>query len=132
MSSTLNNTDVRIREAVAQDTLPQTTDTGIKCPYCSGAISADDEICPHCSTRLTSDCTFCGTPLLPGENKCPECGMPVSGVRCPECGTLNHRAFCRNCNAPLTRAAVKAVEKAKADPLFQECEVIADKLSASG
>jgi len=126
----ISNTNVRVREAVAQDTSSKIADTGVKCPYCSRAVTADDEICPHCGARLTSDCTFCGTSLLPGENECPECGMPVGGVRCPECGTLNHRAFCRSCNAPLTRAAVKAVEKAKADPLFRECDAIADKLSA--
>lgn len=135
MMPNMSNTNIRVREAVSQDTSVQNTtaqiaDTGVKCPYCGGAVAADDEICPHCGARLTSDCTFCGTPLLPGEIECPECGMPVGGVRCPECGTLNHRAFCRCCNAPLTRAAVKAVEKAKADPLFQECEMMADKLSA--
>ncbi len=128
--SNTSNTNVRVREEAAQNTSAKIADTGVKCPYCSRAVTADDEICPHCGARLTSDCTFCGAPLLPGESECPECGMSVGGVRCPECGTLNHRAFCRSCNAPLTRAAAKAVEKAKLDPLFRECEDIADKLSA--
>lgn len=125
----VSNTSFRVREATAQTASPQIADSRVKCYSCGGTVAVDDEICPHCGARLISDCTFCGAPLLPGESDCPECGMPVGGVRCPECGMLNHRPFCRSCNAPLTRAAVKAVEKAKADPLFQECETIADKVS---
>lgn len=113
------------RTAVQQKEEVQSTASGMKCPYCGRGTAADDEICPHCGARLTTDCTFCGNSLLPGESECPECGMPVGGVRCPQCGTLNHRTFCRACNAPLTRAAAKAVEKAKADPVFQECEALA-------
>ncbi len=124
------NTNVRVREAVRQRESERKTASGVKCPYCGRTVAADDEICPHCGVRLTSDCTFCGNHLLPGESECPECGMPVGGVRCQKCGTLNYRAFCRNCNAPLTRAAVKAVEKAKSDPLFQQCEAMAGKVAA--
>lgn len=125
-----HRTGVRVNEAVRQKDSQRKVVTGVKCPHCGQAAAADDEICPHCGARLTANCTFCGNHLMPGESECPECGMPVAGVRCPACGTLNHRAFCRSCNAPLTRAAVRAVEKAKADPVFQKCEQLAGEVSA--
>lgn len=125
--SAMVRTNVCVNEDTHKDRAVHHSATGVVCPYCGRGIAADDEICPHCGARLTSDCTFCGTPLLPGDDECPECGMPVSGVRCPKCGTVNHRAFCRVCNAPLTRAAVRAVEKAKSDPVFVECEAMAAK-----
>lgn len=56
--------------------------------------------------------------MAPGEAECPECGMPAAGVECPSCGALNFRSFCRQCNRPLTRAAIRAVEKARQDPVF--------------
>lgn len=118
----------RTQTAESQQERKVAATSGVACPHCGRAVAPDDEICPHCGARLTSDCTFCGNTLLPGESECPECGMPVAGIRCPQCGTLNHRTFCRQCNAPLTKAAVRAVEKAKADPLFQECERLAEKV----
>lgn len=60
---------------------------------------------------------------------CPECGMPSDGITCPDCGTLNFRSFCRKCNRPLSRAARKAVEKAKADPKVQEAVSILVKMA---
>lgn len=121
-------TNVRVLEAQQRQAVVQETDSGVACPYCGRPVAADDEVCPHCGARLTSDCSFCGTRLLPGETECPECGISTKGVRCPSCGTLNHRPFCRVCNAPLTRAAVRAVEEAKADPVFQQCEAMAEKV----
>lgn len=94
--------------------------SGLKCPYCGAEVSEDCEICPSCGKRLVSYCTFCGAPMEWSDDECPECGAPAGGVRCPSCGTLSHRAFCPKCNAPVTRAASRLVEAAKADPLFKE------------
>lgn len=125
--ATISNANVRVSEAELQEKSVQGTASGMKCPHCSGAVAPDDEVCPHCGARLVDWCTFCGTPLLPLDDECPECGMPVSGVKCPQCGTLNQRPFCSKCNQPLTRAATKAVEKAKEDPVFQQCQTLAKK-----
>ncbi len=65
---------------------------------------------------FSGKCTFCGAPMEPGEKICEECGMPADGVVCPICGALNYRTFCSRCNTPLSRAAQRAVEKAKEDP----------------
>ena len=65
---------------------------------------------------FTGRCTFCGAPMEAGETICEECGMPVDGVVCPNCGIRNYRTFCSHCNTPLTRAAQRAIEKAKEDP----------------
>lgn len=112
-----------------REEVQQGVSCGVQCPYCGRSVAADDEICPHCGARLTADCSFCGNRLFPGERECPECGMPAGGVRCPNCGSLNHRSFCRVCNTPLTRAAVRAVREAQEDPAFQQCKAMAEKLA---
>lgn len=63
----------------------------------------------------------------PGQEVCDECGMSSRGVRCPKCGTVNHRAFCSKCNMPLTMAAVRAVEKARKDPVFIKAQQLSEK-----
>lgn len=72
-------------------------------------------------------CTFCGAPMEPGETLCEECGMSADGVTCPNCGALNYRPFCSHCNTPLTRAAIRAVEKAKEDPKVQQVAQLMDR-----
>ena len=98
------------------------------CPHCGAAVEAEYEICPVCGHKLVDYCTFCGASMLPNDIDCPECGMPSEGVVCPQCGTLNFRSFCRKCNSPLSRAARKTVEKAKADPKVQDAARILAKL----
>ena len=71
-------------------------------------------------------CTFCGANMEPGETVCEECGMPVDGVVCPKCGIRNYRPFCSHCNTPLTKAAIRVVEKAKEDPKVQEAARLMD------
>ena len=97
--------------------------------HCGAAVEADYEICPVCGHKLVDYCTFCGAAMLPNDIDCPECGMPSEGVVCPQCGTLNFRSFCRKCNSPLSRAARKTVEKAKADPKVQETVRILTKMA---
>lgn len=63
----------------------------------------------------------------PGDMVCEECGMPVDGVVCPTCGTRNYRPFCSQCNTPLNRAALRAVEKAKEDPKVQQAARLMDQ-----
>lgn len=75
----------------------------------------------------TDRCTFCGATLEPGATTCEECGMPVDGVVCPQCGTRNYRTFCSCCNAPLTRAAQRAIEKAVEDPKVIEAASLMDQ-----
>ena len=75
----------------------------------------------------TGRCTFCGAHMEPGETICEECGMPVDGVICPQCGTRNYRTFCCRCNAPLTKAAQRAVEKAKNDPKVIQAAQLMDQ-----
>ena len=99
------------------------------CPYCGATVEADYEICPACGHRLVEYCTFCGANMLPTDIDCPECGMPSDGITCPDCGTLNFRSFCRKCDRPLSRAARKAVEKAKTDPKVQEAVAILAKMA---
>ena len=72
-------------------------------------------------------CTFCGAPMSPSDTLCEECGMSPEGVVCPSCGTRNFRPFCSHCNTPLTRAATRAVEKAKEDPKVQEVARLMDQ-----
>lgn len=119
------NQAVKVQEAERKQK-PRATG-GSKCPYCGASIDPSCEICPQCGSKLVSYCTFCGTDLLPGETVCPECGMPTAGVKCPVCGTINHRSFCRKCNQPLTKAAIRAVEKAKVDPVFIKCTELSQK-----
>jgi hypothetical protein len=46
--------------------------------------------------------------------------MPADGVECPACHIRNFRSFCRQCGQPLSKAARRAVEKAKEDPKVLE------------
>lgn len=52
--------------------------------------------------------------------------MPVEGVVCPQCGVRNYRPFCSNCNTPLNKAALRAIEKAKEDPKVKEVARLMD------
>lgn len=105
--------------------------SGGKCPNCGRGIGGDSEFCPHCGKRLVNYCTFCGADMLPGETVCPECGASAEGIVCPECGTLNQRGFCRRCNRPLTRAAERVLQKAQADPKFQEALELSRKAAGT-
>ncbi|MBR4822934.1 MAG: zinc ribbon domain-containing protein [Bacteroidales bacterium] len=121
----MDNGQTRTRERLAEDSKVLTrtkdsADTGGHCPNCGVHIEPEYEICPECGWKLVNYCTFCGAPMLPGDQDCPECGMPADGVICPDCNIRNFRPFCRQCGKPLSRAARKAVEKAKQDPKVQE------------
>ena len=98
-----------------------------KCPYCGTEVDKRAEFCPHCGKKLVDYCTFCGAPMEMGETVCEECGMPANGVKCPNCGTLNVRSYCRHCNTPLTKAAQRAIEKAKQDPKVQQAAALIDR-----
>ena len=106
-------------ESVEVKTAEEKTLSGARCPHCGAAVGEDCEICPSCGHRLVSYCTFCGTPMEWSDDECHECGAPAEGIRCPSCGTLSHSSFCPKCNTPVTRAAVRMAEAAKADPVFQ-------------
>ena len=97
------------------------------CPYCNAEIDRHAEFCPVCGKKLVDYCTFCGAPMSPDEKICEECGMPADGVRCPQCGTINMRPFCRHCNTPLTKAAIRAIEKAKQDPKVKKAAALMDR-----
>ena len=99
------------------------------CPHCGAAVEASFEICPVCGGKLVDYCTFCGAPMHPDDVDCPECGMPSEGVLCPSCHIRNYRPFCRQCGQPLSRAARKAVEKARQDPKVHEAAQLLVKLS---
>ena len=116
---TENNVSYATREAASVRTAEEKTLSGFRCPHCGATTGEDCEICPSCGRRLVSYCTFCGTPMEWSDDECPECGAPAGGIRCPSCGALSHRSFCPKCNAPVTRAAVRMVEAAKSDPVFQ-------------
>ena len=92
-------------------------------------MDAKYELCPHCGWKLVDYCTFCGAPMLPEDIDCPECGMPSEGVICPTCNIRNFRPFCRQCSQPLSRAARRAVEKAKQDPKVQETARLLQKVA---
>ena len=98
-----------------------------KCPHCGAEIDKTAEFCPYCGKKLVDYCTFCGAPMEFGESVCEECGMPASGVKCPNCGTLNVRSYCRHCNTALTKAAQRAIEKAKQDPKVQQVAALIDR-----
>lgn len=104
------------------------TASGIHCPHCGATIDEDAEICPSCGHRLVSYCTFCGAPMLWSDSECPECGAPSDGIRCPSCGALSMRSFCPKCNAPVTKAAVRMVEIAQKDPVFNQAAARSDKV----
>lgn len=103
---------------------------GERCPYCGATIPVGSEICPVCGVRCVSYCTFCGAEMTPEDEVCPECGMSTHGIKCPTCGKISYRSFCPDCNTPLTRAAMKAVEKAKADPKYQEVQELINEAEA--
>lgn len=98
-----------------------------KCRHCGAEVSQNAEFCPCCGEKLVGYCTFCGAPMSPNDTVCEECGMPADGVRCPQCGTLNQRSFCRHCSAPLTKAAIRSIEKAKQDPRVRKVAELMDR-----
>ena len=115
------NTAVREPEKMATRQQEQPQDGSGKCPHCGVTLNRPDyEICPVCGGKLVDYCTFCGAPMTPGDVDCPECGMPADGVECPACHIRNFRPFCRQCGQPLSKAARRAVEKAKEDPKVLE------------
>ena len=115
------NTAVREPEKMATRQQEQPQDGSGKCPHCGATLNRPDyEICPVCGGKLVDYCTFCGAPMTPGDVDCPECGMPADGVECPACHIRNFRPFCRQCGQPLSKAARRAVEKAKQDPKVLE------------
>lgn len=128
-----SGTQTRQQQEVRKQTQQQpqsrqrSDDGSHKCPNCHADLPEQAEFCPHCGKKFVSYCTFCGASMEPGEAVCEECGMPASGVKCPKCGTLNFRAFCSHCNEPLTRTALRAVEKAKQDPKVQKAAALMDK-----
>ena len=122
-------TDERTLEAQNVSVNTQQNEALTACPYCGSAVQPNYEICPVCGHKLVEYCTFCGANMVATDIDCPECGMPSEGVVCPDCGILNFRSFCRKCNRPLSRAARKAVEKAKADPKVQEAVSILVKMA---
>lgn len=99
------------------------------CPHCGAPVEEHFEICPVCGWKLVDYCTFCGAPMRPDDIDCPECGMPSDGVICPDCNIRNFRSFCRQCGQPLSRAARRAVEKARQDPKVQEAARLMTKLA---
>lgn len=122
-------TDERAREAQNLSVNTRQNVALAACPFCGSAVEPNYEICPVCGHKLVEYCTFCGANMAATDIDCPECGMPSDGVTCPDCGTLNFRSFCRKCSRPLSRAARKAVEKAKADPKVQEAVDIMVKMA---
>lgn len=108
---------------------PDTREAGGKCPHCGAPVDERYELCPVCGGKLVDYCTFCGAPMQEGDVDCPECGMPAEGVVCPNCHTRNFRSFCRQCSLPLSRAARRAVEKAKQDPKVLEAARLIKKIS---
>ena len=118
------NTEQQTERKVRQQHKPSHTH---RCRYCGAEVDMNAEFCPHCGRKLADHCTFCGAPMSPTETVCEECGMPADGVRCPQCGTLNVRSFCRHCNAPLTKAAMRAIEKAKQDPKVRKAADLMDR-----
>lgn len=131
----INNPVAKVNETSSKQTRQRSAvvshhavKTGRNCPNCGAAVDSDDEYCPSCGARLVDYCPSCGAHMEPGQEVCDECGMSSRGVRCPKCGTLNHRAFCSKCNTPLTRAAERAVEKARKDPMFIKAQQLAEKV----
>lgn len=117
----------QVRTAVK--TSADTSQAGGKCLHCGASVEAKYELCPVCGGKLVDYCTFCGAPMQEGDVDCPECGMPSEGVVCPNCKTRNFRSFCRQCSQPLSRAARRAVEKAKQDPKVQEAARLIKQIS---
>ena len=119
----------RTAERTAVKTETKTKEASGVCPHCGAPIEEHFEICPVCGWKLVDYCTFCGAPMRPDDIDCPECGMPSDGVVCPNCNTLNFRPFCRKCNQPLSKAARRAVEKARQDPKVHEAARLMSKLA---
>lgn len=120
----------RIREQSAAMTENRKTDASSACPHCGAALERNDyELCPVCGGKLVDYCTFCGAPMMQDDVDCPECGLPADGIVCPGCKTRNFRSFCKTCGQPLSRAARKAVEKAKSDPKVIEAARLMARLS---
>lgn len=124
MESSRQKTQVQTKK---QQRTQQATDSSRHCPNCHAKMEEHAEFCPVCGKRFVDYCTFCGASMSPGEPFCEECGMPAVGVKCPQCGTLNLRSFCRHCNEPLNKAALRAVEKAQQDPQVQQAATLMDK-----
>lgn len=121
-------TQVRTQQQTQQKSQAEYNPSNLwKCPHCGAEIDKHAEFCPHCGKKLVDYCTFCGAPMAPDETICEECGMPANGVKCPNCGTLNVRSYCRNCNTALTKAAQRAIEKAKQDPKVQQAAALIDR-----
>lgn len=119
----------RSQVRTAAKTSADTRQVGGKCPHCGAPVEEKYELCPVCGGKLVDYCTFCGAPMQEGDVDCPECGMPSEGVVCPNCKTRNFRSFCRQCSQPLSRAACRAVEKAKQDPKVQEAARLIRQIS---
>ena len=100
------------------------------CPNCGCEVLPGSEICPCCGYKMVDYCTFCGADIPHGVDVCPECGANAHGIRCSKCGTVSFRAFCSHCNEPLTKVALKAVEKAQKDPLFIKAQELYDRIEA--
>lgn len=98
-----------------------------ECPNCHAKVKKNYEFCPNCGKKLVDYCTFCGASMGRNDTVCEECGMPAEGVTCPKCGTINVRSFCRQCDEPLNKAALRALEKAKQDPKVQKAAALMDK-----
>lgn len=125
-ANTRTEQQTQTKEKERHQHLTKPSDTR-ECPNCHAKIGKTSEFCPQCGHKLVGYCTFCGAPMGRNETECEECGMPAAGVACPKCGTLNVRSFCRHCNEPLTKLAVKAIEKAKQDPKVQKAAALMDK-----
>ena len=131
-------TNIKINTRVEQQTQtkekerrqhqPKPSDTK-ECPNCHAQIEKINEFCPECGHKLVDYCTFCGASMSRNDTVCEECGMPAEGIKCPKCGTLNARSFCRKCNEPLTRAAIRAIEKAQQDPKVKKAAAMMDKVA---
>ena len=125
-----NRTRERTEQKSATKSEARQKSAGGVCPHCGAGLEREDyELCPVCGGKLVDYCTFCGAAMAPEDVDCPECGMPAEGVVCQCCGTRNFRAFCRECGQPLSRAARKAVEKARQDPKVHEAARLLVKLS---
>lgn len=123
-------THERQAEKRAEDVKTTARKASGECPHCGTPLENDKyEICPVCGGKLVDYCTFCGAPMRPDDVDCPECGMPSEGVICPTCNIRNFRSFCRQCSQPLSRAARKAVEKARQDPKVHEATRLMSKLA---
>lgn len=105
---------------------PKPSDTK-ECPYCHAQVDKEFELCPRCGHKLVDYCTFCGASMDRNDTVCEECGMPAGGITCPKCGTLNMRSFCRKCDEPLNKAAIRAIEKAMQDPKVKKAAALTDK-----